>query len=130
MVEGKLIPRNDEGGDHLTDDNVGEDLSKPSYEAEMMMNDDTSDRQGCGESLITSSTTPSMGGGLKLSSTSVDDFVTSMNDNRVMKCVILDDLCVTHGCRTKKIEVSSTKWGYMKRLKRYGNIKKKVTKPI
>ena len=71
MVEGKLLPRNDEEGDHLTDDNVGENLSKPSYEAKMIMNDDTSDRQGCGESLITPSRTPSMGGGLKLSSTSV-----------------------------------------------------------
>ena len=71
MVEGKLIPRNDEGGDHLSDNNVGEDLPKPSYEAGMITNDDTTDRQGCDESLITSSTTPSMGGGLKLSSTSV-----------------------------------------------------------
>ena len=98
VVEGEPIARNDDGGDYLCDDNVGDDLSEPSYEAVMMRNDDTSDRQGCAESLITSSTTPSMRGGLKLSSTSVDD-------NRVMKCVILGDLCVTHGAEQKKLKL-------------------------
>ena len=53
-----------------------------------------------------------------------------VSDVQPAKCVILGELCVTHRCKIKKIQVSTTSWGYNKKLAKYMNIRKKITKPF
>ena len=56
--------------------------------------------------------------------------VGGVMSNNGGRCEIMLERCVTHNCGTSKLKVTSKKWAWIERKKKFGNVTQKTTKYI